>query len=143
MSEQRRPATRTDHQNFCLVEGWTERLRATGRRGTHHVNFELVLPDGRILYTRISHPVDRSDYGPSIWAHILRDQLAVTAQEFWACVDDKVVPDRQGPQAPVEAIPAGVVWTLVAEAHLPESEVRAMTKAQAVQRLADFYTNGE
>src|SRR5207237_4946394 len=105
--------------------------------------YELALPDGRILYTRISHAVDRTDYGPSIWAHILRDQLAVTAEEFWACVEDKVLPDRQQPEAPAEAIPAGVVRTLVVEAHVPEADVRAMTKVQAVQRLADFYTTGE
>jgi hypothetical protein len=142
VSEQRRPATRTDHQSFCLVEGWTERRRATGRRGTHHVNYELPLPDGRILYTR-SHPVDRTDYGPSIWSHILRDQLAVTADEFWACVHDKMLPDRQGPEAPVEAIPAGVVRALVVDARVSEVDVRAMSKAEAVQRLADFYTSGK
>jgi hypothetical protein len=143
VSEQRRPATRADHQSFCTTEGWTERKRATGKRGTHHVNYEFALPDGRILYTRISHPVDRTDYGPSIWSHILRDQLAVTAEEFWACVEDKELPDRRGPQAPAETIPAGVVRVLIAEAHLPEAEVRAMTKAQAVQRLAEFYTTGQ
>jgi hypothetical protein len=142
VSDQRRPATRTDHQRFCVTEGWTERKRATGQRGTHHVNYEFALPDGRILYTRISHPVDRTDYGPSIWSHILRDQLAVTAGEFWACVEDKVLPDRQGPKAPAETIPAGVVRALVAEAHIPEAEVRAMTKVEAVQRLAEFYTTG-
>jgi hypothetical protein len=142
MSEQRRPATRKDHQNFCITEGWSERKRATGKRGTHHVNYEFALLDGRILYTRISHPVDRTDYGPSIWSHILRDQLAVTAEEFWACIEDGVLPDRQGPQAVGETIPAGVVRALIAEAHIPEAEVRAMTKAEAVQRLAQFYTTG-
>lgn len=142
MNERRRPPTRVDHETFCVTEGWTERQRATGRRGTHHVNYEFTLPDGRVLYTRISHPVDRTDYGPSIWSHILRDQLFVTAEEFWACVDAKVIPDRGGPQAPAETIPAGVVRVLVAEAHLPEAEVRAMTKAEAVQRLAQFYTTG-
>lgn len=142
MSEQRRSATRMDHQKFCTTEGWTERKCATGARGTHHVNYEFGLPDGRILYTRISHPVDRTDYGPSIWSHILRDQLAVTPGEFWACIEDKILPDRQGPKAPADTIPAGVVRALVAEAHIPEVEVRAMTKAEAVQRLAEFYTTG-
>ena len=142
MSEQRRPATRTDHQNFCVAEGWTERQRATGKRGTHHVNYELALPDGRILYTRISHPVDRTDYGPSIWAHILRDQLAITAEEFRTCIEDKVLPDRRGTEIPADAVPAGVVRALIAEARIPEAEVRAMTKAEAIQRLAEFYTTG-
>ncbi len=142
MSERRRPATRTDHENFCITEGWAERKRATGKRGTHHVNYEFALPDGRILYTRISHPVDRTGYGPSIWSHILRDQLAVTAEEFWACVEDKVLPDRQELQVPAETIPVGVVRVLVVEAHIPEAQVQAMTKAEAIQRLADFYTTG-
>jgi hypothetical protein len=142
MIERRRPATRTDHQNFCVTEGWTEGKRATGRRGTHHVNYEFALPGGRILYTRISHPVDRSNYGPSIWSHILRDQLDVTADEFWACVDEKIAPKRQDVELPAEAIPAGVVRALITEARIPEADVRAMTKAGAVQRLAEFYTTG-
>jgi hypothetical protein len=142
MSERRRPATRTDHENFCITEGWAERKRATGKRGTHHVNYEFALPDGRILYTRISHPVDRTGYGPSIWSHILRDQLAVTADELWACVEDKVLPDRQDLQIPAETIPIGIVRVLIAEAHIPEAQVQAMTKAEAIQRLADFYTTG-
>jgi hypothetical protein len=142
MNEQRRPATRTDHQDFYITEGWAERKRATGQRGTHHVNYEFALPDGRILYARISHPVDRTGYGPSIWSHILRDQLAVTAEEFWACVEDKVLPGRQGPQIPIETIPVGVVRVLIGEVHIPEAEVKAMTKAEAIQRLAEFYTTG-
>ncbi|TCC18942.1 cytotoxic translational repressor of toxin-antitoxin stability system [Kribbella speibonae] len=143
MNERRRPATRTDHENFCITEGWAERKRATGKRGTHHVNYEFALSDGRILYTRISHPVDRTGYGPSIWAHILRDQLAVTAEEFWACVEDKVLPDRQELQVPTDTIPVGVIRVLVVEAHIPEAKVKAMTKAEAIQRLADFYTTGQ
>ena len=142
MSERRPPATRTDHENFCITEGWAERKRATGQRGTHHVNYEFALPDGRILYTRISHPVDRTGYGPSIWSHILRDQLAVTAEEFWACVEDKVLPDRQELQIPAETIPIGVVRVLIVEAHIPEAQVQAMTKTEAIQRLAEFYTTG-
>lgn len=139
MAQRHPPATRTDHQTFCTVEGWSQRRSATGRRGTHHVNFELALPDGRILYTRISHPVDRTDYGPGVWKQILRDQLDVTAAEFWACVLDKVLPDRGRIEVPTEAIPAGVVRVLVQEAHVPEAEVRAMTKAEALQRLNEYY----
>lgn len=142
MNERRRPATRVDHQNFCVIEEWDERKRATGKRGTHHVNYELTLPDGGVLHTRISHPVDRTDYGPSIWAHILRDQLSVTAAEFWACVEHDVLPDRGSPPIPVDAIPAGVVSVLITQAHIPEAVVHAMTKAEAIERLARFYTTG-
>ncbi len=142
MANRHPAATRKDHEKFCTTEGWTERKRATGKRGTHHVNYEFALPDGQVLFTRISHPVNRTGYGPSMWSHILRDQLVVTDDEFWACVNGGTVPDRGGPAMPRESIPAAIVRTLVHEAHLPEAEVRAMTKAQAVQRLAEFYTSG-
>lgn len=142
MAERHLTATRKDHERFCTTEGWTERKRATGKRGTHHVNYEFALPDGRVLFTRISHPVDRTDYGPSLWAHILRDQLLVSDEEFWACVKDRVIPDRGGREVARETIPVTIVRTLVTDAHIPEADVRAMTKAEAIQRLAEFYTTG-
>jgi len=133
-------ATRQDHERFCITEGWVERKRATGKRGTHHVNYELSLADGRILFTRISHPVDRSTYGASLWAHILRDQLVVTNSEFWACVNDSILPTRDAGTLPESSIPLSVVTTLIQEVGLPESEVRQMTKSDAFARLAEFYS---
>ena len=56
------------------------------KEGTHHDNYELTLPDGEILWTRISHPVNRTDYGPGMWADILRDQLQVSEATFWDCI---------------------------------------------------------
>lgn len=106
------------------------------------MNYELALPDGSVLYTRISHPVDRTDYGPSIWAHILRDQLHVTAEEFWDCVDHQVVPRRGEVPEVTDAIPVGVIRALTVQARIPESEVHAMTKAEAIARLSEFYTTG-
>jgi hypothetical protein len=135
--------TRKDHERFCLIEGWILRHRADGsKRGSHHVNYELSLPDGRILFTRISHPPDRTTYGAALWAHILRDQLEVTNTEFWECVSDGITPNR-GIVAPIaEPIPLAVIHTLINDAHIPESEVKAMSKDAAIARLAEFYTTG-
>lgn len=69
--------TRKDHETFCQVEEWRRVRDARGRTGTHHVTYELDLIDGRILRTRISHPVDRGSYGRSMWKRILRDQLEI------------------------------------------------------------------
>ncbi|MGL5929254.1 MAG: cytotoxic translational repressor of toxin-antitoxin stability system [Dermatophilaceae bacterium] len=117
------------------------RESATGRRGTHHVDYELVLPDGRVLRTRVSHPPNRSSYGSAMWAHILRDQLDVTEREFWDCVKDGLAPDRGVSQPVSSAIPVGVAISLVNTFHIPESEVRAMTREQAIDRLAECYRN--
>jgi hypothetical protein len=143
MPEKHPPATRKDHEKFCVTEGWTERKRATGKRGSHHVNYEFVLPNGDVLFTRISHPVNRDTYGASMWSHILRDQLQVTAAEFWSCVTDGVIPSRGAPTTPEDPIPISIIRTLIVEARIPESEVRAMTKTEAVERLTRFYTTGE
>jgi hypothetical protein len=125
--------TRKDHQNFCLNEGWTQVRNARGKGG-HHVTFELALPDGRVLRTRISHPPNRQTYGSSIWAHILRDQLQVSEDEFWACVREKHVPKRSRGEPAVPSIPAGVVAQLLSHG-VEESEVRLMSRAEAIERL--------
>lgn len=131
--------TRADHEAFCKAEGWTLVRDARGRTGTHHLTYELALADGRILRTRISHPPDRTTYGHSIWSHILRDQLGVSTDEFWACVRGGVLPGRSVPQVPERALPADLVWQLVTKWHVPESEVAQMTRDEAVERLTIFW----
>lgn len=134
-------STRRDHERFCVNEEWERRTTAEGKTGTHHHNYELTLHDGRILYTRISHPVDRSDYGQGLWNHILRDQLEVDNAAFWNCVKDGVLPDRGEPaEAPENAIPAGVIAVLLNTFHLPEEEVKAMTAADAIARMVELYS---
>jgi hypothetical protein len=134
--------TREDHERFCQTEGWRRVRDARGRSGTHHVTHELGLPDGRVLRTPISHPVDRTGYGRSMWSHILRDQLQVDEATFWCCVQDKTVPDRGMPTARAEALPAELVHLLIARVGMSEREVAAMTKEQAVARLHSYWIDG-
>lgn len=135
-------ADRQHHDRFCRVESW-ERVRdARGRTGTHHVTYELTLHDGRILRTRISRPVDRTPYGPSLWRHILRDQLEVSEREFWACVQDGTLPDRGVPKLPANALPAEVVYLLMHRIGLTDAEVAAMPREEAMARLQRYWTDG-
>jgi hypothetical protein len=132
--------TRADHDRFCRIEGWNRVRDARGRTGSHHVTYELGLPDGRTLRTRISHPPDRTDYGPSMWSHILRDQLHVTEAEFWASVSEGTAPSRGRPE-PDEALPADLVHLLVNRVGLCEEEVGSMGKAEAIERLSYYWAN--
>lgn len=134
--------TRQLHEKFCQVEGWRPVRDVRGRSGTHHVTYELGLRDGRILRTRISHPADRTTYGPAIWGHILRDQLQVTDTEFWQCVQAGVKPDRGEPEAPAEALPAELVYLLISRVGLEETAVAAMTRDEAVARLNRYWSEG-
>lgn len=132
--------TRRDHQHFCATERWERIHDARGRTGTHHLTYRLDLPGGRILRTRISHPPDRTGYGPSLWCHILRDQLQVSERAFWSCVREGVPPDRGQPAQPADAVPVAVIRVLTGQVGLTEAEVARMTKAEAIERVARYWT---
>ena len=135
--------TRQNHQRFCEVEGWTQVRSASGRAGRDHLTSELTIGDGRILRTRISRPPNRSDIGRGMFAHILRDQLQVSEDVFWACVNDGTAPDRGGRPSPDrEPLPAELVHLLTVKARFTDDEVRAMTKAEAIE-AAQRYWMGE
>lgn len=127
--------THSYHDQFCQVEGWKVVRDARGRPVGHHVTYELHLLDGRILRTRISRPINRDTYGPRMWSSILRDQLEVTPEEFWACVLEGVVPARSAPELVSDALPAQLVYLLIHQAKVPESEVAAMSRDEAIARL--------
>ncbi len=129
--------TRADHDRFCLTEKWDVVRDARGRAVGHHVTYELQLFDGRVLRTRISRPADKTTYGPTLWKAILRDQLDVTEDEFWACVRNGRIPERgQGAEAsPKAALPAGLVYQLIHVAVVPEAQVRGLTLEEALAAM--------
>jgi hypothetical protein len=121
--------TPADHDRFCQVEGWT------GVRAGAHVTYELGLPDGRVLRTRVSH---RRTYGPDLWHHILTDELAVDAPTFWACVNDGEKPDRGVAKPRPDALPVDLVHLLLTRVGLTEATVKELSRKEAIARL-DIY----
>lgn len=132
-------ATREDHDRFCTTERWELVRGAAGRPVRHHRTYELRLWDARVLRTRISRPVDGTDYGRSVWSHILAHQLEVDADAFWACVDDAVLPDRgRPPREPShEPLPMYLV-TQLRERSVPDAEILALDPAAATRLLASL-----
>lgn len=139
VSEKHPVAAREDHDDFCTNEEWTLVRGAQGKPVKHHRTYELVLWDGRILRTRISRPVDRSGYAASTWTHILREQLEVTADRFWACARNGVKPDRGGPAVNVsrKSVPLHLVRELI-RLGISEHDVLEMDAAGAAQRYAEL-----
>ena len=135
--------SRVDHNRFCTTEEWTPVRNARGGKVGHHVTYELPLPDGRVLRTRISRPVNTTTYGANLWTTIVRNQLEVTDTEFWSCVSDGVTPDRGGdePEVPARALPAPLVWQLLHTANIPEEDVAQMTLDEAVAVLHAYWAS--
>jgi hypothetical protein len=132
--------TRQDHEAFVTIEGWEEVRNARGRKGSHHATYELLTPAGEILRTRIGHPPDRATYGAVLWSHILRDQLEVTSDEFWNCVDNKAPPGRGAPPQPTAALPAQIVYQLIHTVGVPEATIAQMSREEALARLNDYWS---
>jgi hypothetical protein len=124
--------TPEDHDRFCQVEGWIE-----VRQGAR-VTYELGLPDGRVLRTRLTRR--RSTYGPDLWQHILRDQLEVDEAAFWACVNDGEKPDRGVAKPRPDALPLDLVHLLIKRVGLPERVVATMSRKEAIATM-DAYWN--
>ncbi|MQY20581.1 cytotoxic translational repressor of toxin-antitoxin stability system [Nocardia macrotermitis] len=136
------PGNKKAHETFCRNDEWRLVRNAKGGAVGHHSTWELALSDGRILRTRISRPVDNTDYGPKMWSQILKDQLKVTEAQFWACADDRTRPTRVREQVTIpnkEPIPLGVVEKLIRLAGLTPQEIESMTKTQGVERLNQFW----
>ncbi|MCU1517459.1 MAG: Cytotoxic translational repressor of toxin-antitoxin stability system [Pseudarthrobacter sp.] len=54
---------------------------------------------------------------------------------------DGVLPDRGAPEVPPEALPLSPVIPLTRTAGIPEETVAAMSKADAVPALSDYWTS--
>lgn len=136
------PGTRASHNQFCLTEKWEAVRNTRGGKVTHHITYELPLLDGRRLRTCVSRPADNTTYGPSLWKAILRDQLEVTEDEFWACVKDKQRPDRGQDAEPTSrsSLPAGLVYQLIHVARVPEADVKGLTLDQANAVMAEHWS---
>ncbi len=132
--------TRADHDAFCRREGWLQVRSSRGSTGTHHVTYELPLPDGQVIRTRVPHPPDRTNDGAALWSHILRDQLRVTEQEFWSCVRTGAKPDRGGARLPAESLPAELAHLLVHRVGLSDEEVARLTREQAIECLQRYWS---
>lgn len=137
-----RRGTRVDHDTFCKKEGWDDVRNARGKPVRHHVTYELPLPSGKVLRTRVSRPVKAETYGPQLWSAILRDQLEVTEDQFWSCVDDGVKPNRETEMttASANALPLQLVRLLQKDLHLSDDAIARLDRTEALSLLNDYWS---
>ena len=130
----------SDLRRFCEIDGWEEKGGARGKRGDHF-RYRKVLPDGRILRTKVSHA--NEEIGRDLWRHIWRDQLALESEDqFWEALEsgkaaDRTRPEETAPSGPT--LPAWLVDNLIRQAGVPLEQIAQMTVEEARERLNEFY----
>jgi len=127
-----------DLRRFCVVDGWERAADAPGHRVSRHEVGTKRLPGGRVLHTAISK--GRDEYGAPLFARVLKSQLQVTAEQFWAAVDKGQPPQRPGvcssrPQG--DPLPFPLAERLLA-AGLSLAELAGLSRAEAERRLEEL-----
>jgi hypothetical protein len=140
-----KPLPHSAHRKFVEIEGWEKKgtARGSGKTGDHY-RYNLRLATGDVLTIRVSHGSGQIN-DPKLVAAIYRDQLAVSEEDFWRCVDDGVLPPRpQSPSALAErdALDAKLVRNLIRRVELTETEIATFTKAEAVARWEQYLNEG-
>jgi hypothetical protein len=136
-------ATFRDLRTYVSNDGWTEEANlARGRRriGDHRRYFR-DLPDGTRLRTKVSHD-ERAEIGPDLFRRILRDQLRVTEDQFWAVVRGRASADAE-PTTEAEPIPGWLVTRLIFTMGLSEKNVARMTVEEAQAAWMEYQTRPE
>lgn len=126
------------------MDEWVVRKTARGKKAGDHTRYRKVLPDGSILITKVSHGRKGID-DPDLFAHILRTQLKVTAEQFWAAVDHGTKPERPGVEpesVPKESIPFDLARNLLVKAGIPQSKLARMSKDEAIARWQEYLSSG-
>jgi hypothetical protein len=139
-----RPPTYRELRRFIEVEGWTDKDAAAGRATGDHHRYVFTTPMGDRLYTRISHGRGKIQ-DADLFRHILRDQLHIEEDQFWAAVDRGKTPERPEPLGSVRAqgaIDAKLARSLLRKVGISPVELSMMTQEDAVARWSEWLAHG-
>jgi hypothetical protein len=129
------PPTWGQVRQFCLRQGYRETR-------TDHFHYLKVLPDRSTSGTMVSMGVDGEEVPSQLWRQVWSRQLRLASEgEFWNGL-------RGGPIAyaippnlePAVPLPDYLERFLRDTLHLPESEIAAITRAQAQELLNQYHS---
>lgn len=117
-----RTPTFAELKRFCEQDRWDSKRR------TDHWRFTKKMPDGTLARSKVSFGAGQLN-DSKLFAAILRDQLRVSADEFWRVVDrggPAIRPSPVAAETPAE-LPAWLITQLMKEG----------VKADALKRLSE------
>lgn len=122
-----------DVEDFLAADGWRA-VQSGERSGSRrrHVFYEKVLDDGRVLQTHVSHSRQKR-MSPGRFSALLRHDLEVSKDEFWACVRSGEPVDRPADldEAVTVEHDAWVAAVLVGELHMLPDDIARLSRKEA------------
>ncbi len=140
-----RPLSHADHRQFVETEGWTKKGTAKSKKktGDHH-RYSLRLNTGEVLLTRVSHGSGAIN-DANLVAAILREQLQVTEEDFYRCVERGILPPRPAPATvgpPPDGLDGKLVRNLIRKVGMTQAQVASLTKEEAVAAWQGYLAGG-
>ena len=121
-------------EQFCRIDGWHESRR------TDHLFFEKTLADGTVLRTHRSFASGKTMSAGRFKA-ILRDQLQVSAKDFWRALDiGEAVARPSEPPSAEPGLQAYLLRVLKEELHLSEAEIARLTPPEAERLVHEHWS---
>ena len=119
---------------YVQVEGWEDKDKKSGKKTGDHHRYLFTAPTGERLFTRVSHGRGQI-HDRDLFEHILREQLRIDEDQFWAAVDRGVKPTRPSPTPtnPEGALDAKLVRNLLTKVKVTPSQLVGMTHDQAIK----------
>lgn len=121
-------------EEFCRIDRWQEIDKSDDHR-----YYQLV--HGRtVLQTRVSHS-SKKTMSEGRWSSILRDQLQVSADDFWKALrtGDPVQRPSQPPDES-RGIPLWCAQVLENELHMAPAEIAGLEPDEAQRLVHEFWS---
>lgn len=119
---------------YVQVEDWEDKDKQSGKKTGDHHRYVFTTPTGERLFTKISHGRGQI-HDRGLFEHILREQLCIEEDQFWAAVDRGVQPTRlcHTPTNPEGALDAKLVRNLLTKVKIAPGQLVGMTHEEAIK----------
>lgn len=129
---------------YVQVEGWEDKDKRSGKKTGDHHRYVFTTPTGERLFTKVSHGHGQI-HDRGLFEHILREQLCIDEDQFWAAVDRGVQPTRPShtPTNAEGALDAKLVRNLLTKVKIAPSQLVGMSRDEALKLWQEWLsTNG-
>lgn len=129
--------TTSEFEEFLKLDGWEP------IRDSKHGHYEKRLADGTVLGTHVSF--GKKGMSKDLFKDILKYQLAVTEEQFWATIRAKKSQRTTTVVAPAkeDRFTLALRQELIRKLHYTDAQMIGMTGTKAKQLLSDFYQKGK